>query len=162
LTSRQQEAERVLHRQQKDREEFKKRFNRQQLEVFRRSVHENPLLLAIEDRMGVKRGVRSQEVIVQHCGESFKLEKLDSGYQCCCICLMDFESKDEVRKLGCKHYFHVACIDHWLKEKRVCPLCKFDILKGNGNNSGSGSGGGGNNSGSGGGGGGQGQNLPNQ
>lgn len=45
----------------------------------------------------------------------------------CAICLEDFLMGDELRKLPCKHEFHVGCIDPWLlTRKRFCPVCKSD------------------------------------
>ncbi|GMF30262.1 unnamed protein product [Phytophthora fragariaefolia] len=38
----------------------------------------------------------------------------------CPICLIEFEDGEDVRNLPCKHIFHVACIDEWLKRNTVC------------------------------------------
>lgn len=40
----------------------------------------------------------------------------------CSICLVDFETGDELRELPCRHIFHTDCIDLWLREHRNCPL----------------------------------------
>jgi len=46
----------------------------------------------------------------------------------CSICLEDFEKHDQLRRLPCRHYFHIACIDNWLmNHRRVCPLCQQDV-----------------------------------
>jgi len=46
----------------------------------------------------------------------------------CCICLEDYQDKDELRIMPCKHEFHVACIDSWLtRQKGFCPICKRDV-----------------------------------
>uniref|UniRef100_A0A1J3FBB8 RING-type E3 ubiquitin transferase n=1 Tax=Noccaea caerulescens TaxID=107243 RepID=A0A1J3FBB8_NOCCA len=47
----------------------------------------------------------------------------------CCICLCDYEDGTELRELSCRHHFHEACIDKWLRINATCPLCKFNILK---------------------------------
>ncbi|RYG53612.1 hypothetical protein EON66_08275 [archaeon] len=46
----------------------------------------------------------------------------------CAICLTDFQAGELVRPLPCCHFFHAACIDQWLAERAVCPLCKVDVL----------------------------------
>ncbi|KAK9765946.1 hypothetical protein K7432_005324 [Basidiobolus ranarum] len=45
----------------------------------------------------------------------------------CCICLEEYEDGENLREMRCLHYFHVTCIDEWLKLNRTCPLCKRDI-----------------------------------
>ncbi|XP_044489789.1 E3 ubiquitin protein ligase RIE1-like [Mangifera indica] len=49
----------------------------------------------------------------------------------CCICLSPYEDSAELHTLPCNHHFHSTCIVKWLKMNATCPLCKFNILKGN-------------------------------
>ena len=55
----------------------------------------------------------------------------EEGNSCCCaICLDEFEHKEKVRVLPCKHRFHEPCLIPWLTERHAsCPLCKFDVLR---------------------------------
>lgn len=55
---------------------------------------------------------------------------LDAAGQalCCSVCLQDFRVGDRARRLpGCRHLFHVPCIDCWLLRHGSCPLCRRDI-----------------------------------
>jgi len=45
----------------------------------------------------------------------------------CVICLCDFEEGDGLKKLPCDHHFHGKCIDAWIIEQPVCPLCKGSL-----------------------------------
>ncbi|XP_057871383.1 E3 ubiquitin-protein ligase At1g63170 isoform X1 [Cryptomeria japonica] len=45
----------------------------------------------------------------------------------CCICLGKYKDDEDLRELPCTHYFHVECVDKWLKINASCPLCKHEI-----------------------------------
>ncbi|CAK9164412.1 unnamed protein product [Ilex paraguariensis] len=49
----------------------------------------------------------------------------------CCICLNSYEDGTELHALPCNHHYHSTCIVKWLKTNATCPLCKYNILKGN-------------------------------
>lgn len=49
----------------------------------------------------------------------------------CCICLSSYEDGADLHALPCNHHFHSTCIVKWLKMNATCPLCKYNILKGN-------------------------------
>jgi hypothetical protein len=45
--------------------------------------------------------------------------------QTCPVCLSELADGDMVRVLMvCKHCFHTACIEPWLREHDTCPLCR--------------------------------------
>jgi len=58
----------------------------------------------------------------------FRAEQDDCAkLEMCRICLSDYEDEEVIRFLICKHHYHAVCIDHWLKAKKVCPLCHSPI-----------------------------------
>ncbi|KAJ3068680.1 hypothetical protein HDU98_008195 [Podochytrium sp. JEL0797] len=42
----------------------------------------------------------------------------------CVICLTLYADGDGIKRLDCKHHFHVDCVDEWLRLNKTCPLCK--------------------------------------
>ena len=42
----------------------------------------------------------------------------------CMICMEEFLETEKLRILTCLHRYHVACIDQWLGEHGLCPICK--------------------------------------
>ncbi|KAG6618348.1 E3 ubiquitin-protein ligase [Phytophthora cinnamomi] len=46
----------------------------------------------------------------------------------CAICLGAFELDGRARMMPCFHRFHPECIDPWLQEKALCPICKFPAI----------------------------------
>ena len=49
-------------------------------------------------------------------------EIIPNGIECT-ICLEAIEKEHPIRNFPCKHYFHLSCIDKWLKDHSTCPLC---------------------------------------
>ncbi|KAJ6844157.1 E3 ubiquitin-protein ligase-like [Iris pallida] len=45
----------------------------------------------------------------------------------CCICLAVYANNDDLRELPCAHFFHMECVDKWLKINALCPLCKSEV-----------------------------------
>lgn len=45
----------------------------------------------------------------------------------CPVCQDKIQPSDIVRVLLCRHIFHVNCIDRWLSDSVMCPLCKIDL-----------------------------------
>ncbi|KAH9524387.1 hypothetical protein Btru_054376, partial [Bulinus truncatus] len=48
----------------------------------------------------------------------------------CTICLSEFETGEDVRRLPCMHLFHSECVDQWLATNKNCPICRVDIEAG--------------------------------
>ncbi|KAL0478160.1 E3 ubiquitin-protein ligase [Acrasis kona] len=48
-------------------------------------------------------------------------------FENCTICLSEYEEEEVLRTLPCFHIFHRECIDDWLKQSRVCPVCKHQV-----------------------------------
>ncbi len=69
--------------------------------------------------------VVKEKTYVEKISEMAK-EFLDASPSCI-ICMEDYELQDEIRKLGCGHFYHHACIDTWLERSRICPYCRQPI-----------------------------------
>ncbi|XP_019101734.1 PREDICTED: RING-H2 finger protein ATL68 [Camelina sativa] len=47
----------------------------------------------------------------------------------CSICLCEYTEEEMLRMMPeCKHYFHVYCLDAWLKLNGSCPVCRNSPL----------------------------------
>lgn len=47
----------------------------------------------------------------------------------CVVCFSTVEEGERVKVLpNCRHSFHVACIDIWLRLHSTCPLCRGSVL----------------------------------
>lgn len=52
---------------------------------------------------------------------------IDDSSEKCTICLSEFETDEDVRRLPCMHLFHIDCVDQWLSTNKRCPICRVDI-----------------------------------
>ncbi|KAI4382646.1 hypothetical protein MLD38_008583 [Melastoma candidum] len=51
--------------------------------------------------------------------------KREQGAGTCPICLGDYRDSDVLRMLpDCGHFFHVKCVDPWLRSSPTCPICR--------------------------------------
>ena len=58
---------------------------------------------------------------------SFKFEEDKKNAINCAICIEQLKTGNQVKKLDCNHSFHGKCINDWLKQKLICPLCKKEV-----------------------------------
>ncbi|CAF2071286.1 unnamed protein product [Brassica napus] len=56
-------------------------------------------------------------------------EDLETRDSLCCVCLGEFELKEELVEMpSCKHIFHLDCIHLWLYSHTTCPLCRSSVF----------------------------------
>ncbi|KAG6605583.1 putative E3 ubiquitin-protein ligase RHA4A, partial [Cucurbita argyrosperma subsp. sororia] len=56
-------------------------------------------------------------------------EELRSRDSLCCVCLGEFEIKEELLQVpSCKHVFHIDCMNLWLASNSTCPLCRCSVI----------------------------------
>lgn len=62
--------------------------------------------------------------IVLHGGVASRVEEAGE----CSICLGAFEDGEKVKVLPqCGHCYHCLCVDQWLVNRSVCPLCRAPL-----------------------------------
>ncbi|KAF0932498.1 hypothetical protein E2562_010394 [Oryza meyeriana var. granulata] len=68
-------------------------------------------------------GLTPDEIAVLPCHE----RKGSDGGECT-VCLEAFQAGDRCRVLPrCEHGFHARCIDSWLRQSRLCPICRAEV-----------------------------------
>ena len=45
----------------------------------------------------------------------------------CTICQGGFKTGQKVSKTIWQHFFHADCLEHWLEDSEICPLCRKDL-----------------------------------
>ncbi|KAF3439951.1 hypothetical protein FNV43_RR18229 [Rhamnella rubrinervis] len=54
---------------------------------------------------------------------------LESRESTCSICLCEYKDSEMLRMMPeCRHYFHLCCVDAWLKLNGSCPVCRNSPL----------------------------------
>lgn len=84
-------------------------------------------LMEVQEMLSRRRGL-SNETIDQV--DKFRWGDAQAGQDSqsqCMICLSEFETGEEVRRLPCHHVFHASCVDEWLRRCTDCPICKNNV-----------------------------------
>ena len=58
-------------------------------------------------------------------------KKIENGYELpnCIFCLKDILLETNCFLLRCGHLIHDNCLFDWIKEHRICPVCKFSLIR---------------------------------
>ena len=57
------------------------------------------------------------------------MEGLLNKQALCAICKGQFAGGEKCRRLRvCGHVYHAECVDPWLWRKKICPLCRADVI----------------------------------
>ncbi|KAH9605229.1 hypothetical protein KSS87_020002 [Heliosperma pusillum] len=87
------------------------------------STNNHSLFISSPWSLGMKGELKDKLQVVQFD------EELKARESLCCVCLGEFEMKEELRQLTlCKHVFHDDCIRHWLRANATCPLCRCPLI----------------------------------
>ncbi|KAK4769712.1 hypothetical protein SAY87_030244 [Trapa incisa] len=72
----------------------------------------------------------NQEVINSYPKFPFASESARPGWSSTCsICLCEYKDSEMVRVMPeCHHFFHLICLDAWLKLNGSCPVCRNSPL----------------------------------
>ena len=63
--------------------------------------------------------------------KKYKDIKKDGEESKCTVCLNKIEDDEEIIHLKCGHYFHINCIEKWLKKcSNKCPICREEVARG--------------------------------
>ncbi|KAG2309936.1 hypothetical protein Bca52824_021493 [Brassica carinata] len=89
-------------------------------------------LLALGDKMGTVSTALSEEALSRSLQKSIYQETDETGSKSlnedddikCSICQEEYVDGDEVGTMPCEHMYHVSCVQHWLRMKNWCPICK--------------------------------------
>ena len=81
-------------------------------------------------RLRIESGVVYDVEIGQYdFSQCLNIIKLPQEQQSCIICFEDFTEDDvivEIKK--CKHIYHKHCVNTWLNEKPLCPICRERVF----------------------------------
>nr|XP_032833864.1 uncharacterized protein LOC116956387 isoform X2 [Petromyzon marinus] len=84
-------------------------------------------LLRLDEQLGVRAHCLSAADIHRLPTQVFSADLRKPNSQCS-ICTEAYEEGEVMRTLPCLHAFHAACIDRWLQQSAICPVCRTNII----------------------------------
>lgn len=92
-------------------------------------------LLALGERVGTVSTGLSDDALSKCLNRSMYFPTTSETHEdCdrkCSICQEEYSAGEMVGKMACKHYYHIPCIQRWLRQKNWCPICKSIALNAN-------------------------------
>mmetsp|Transcript_23769 Transcript_23769/g.38141 ORF Transcript_23769/g.38141 Transcript_23769/m.38141 type:complete len:223 (+) Transcript_23769:213-881(+) len=82
-------------------------------------------LLRLDEGAGVHHGLHQSQI--ERFPRHMHTKEIKAKKLSCSICLETVQLGEEIRILPCLHKFHVTCIDKWLSDKPICPVCLFPV-----------------------------------
>lgn len=96
-----------------------------------RRLHQQLLEQMGEQMEGEARAIPAEEGLIQalptHQISREEISSVPEEHKSCTICMEDFKFCEEQRTLPCFHRFHKPCIDKWLRQSGICPICKTRV-----------------------------------
>ena len=89
-------------------------------------------LLALDEqnvKVGVKADVLDDVTVNQSIASVADLRRVQGSHKDCAVCLDDFAVGNQLRRLPCLCVYHVACIDEWLQQSKLCPKCRQPVTE---------------------------------
>ncbi|KAG7957221.1 hypothetical protein I3843_11G164100 [Carya illinoinensis] len=80
-----------------------------------------------EEVQGQRQNLRNLDLL--HPAINYRRQDITSSHSECAICLEEFIDGESCRVFhACKHLFHSACIDKWLRLNPSCPICRNFVI----------------------------------
>lgn len=85
-------------------------------------------LIALGEVVGTQSRGLPAETIASLPSMNFKSENTQEGSSDpCVICRCDYEDGETLTVLPCKHSYHSECVNNWLSQNKVCPICNAEV-----------------------------------
>ncbi|KAG6689250.1 hypothetical protein I3842_11G166200 [Carya illinoinensis] len=80
-----------------------------------------------EEVQGQRQNLRNLDLLPP--AINYRRQDITSSHSECAICLEEFIDGESCRVFhACKHLFHSACIDKWLRLNPSCPICRNFVI----------------------------------